>query len=100
MFWKLRIVKGSAGGYKRSRKGLYKVVLKTLSNSECSSDFLKEFNSYIKCKSELEVYWITQDNKKQYLIVFQYANKEDLYKSLKESPGELDFDTSSSYNII
>ncbi|RIB17448.1 kinase-like domain-containing protein [Gigaspora rosea] len=65
-----------------------KVALKTLPVSkENSNEFLREFKSHMNCRlsgSRLEVYGLTQNTKtKEYMMVFQYANKGDLHNYLK-----------------
>ncbi|RIB00988.1 kinase-like domain-containing protein [Gigaspora rosea] len=67
--------------YVRTREESSIVALKTLSGS------LKEFDNYVKCNfyvSKLKIYGLTQNSENKYLIVFQYADNENLYKFLEK----------------
>ncbi|RIB27230.1 kinase-like domain-containing protein [Gigaspora rosea] len=80
--------------YKRSRRLPYVVALKTFPGSKTDvSSVLKEFKSHMKCRlegAELEMYGLTQNTKNNdYLMVFQYANKGNLRKFLRENFNEL-----------
>ncbi|RIB07626.1 kinase-like domain-containing protein [Gigaspora rosea] len=84
--------------YKSAREPNSIVALKTLINSkENNTDFLKEFRSFMTCKlnySKLAIYGITQNTEtKEYMMVFQYANKGSLHKYLSKNFNELTWQT-------
>ncbi|RIB27699.1 kinase-like domain-containing protein [Gigaspora rosea] len=68
------------------------VALKTLPGSQ--NNFLREFENYMKFRSvciELEVYGLTRNLKKEYLMVFQYANVGNLRNYLTSHFKELNW---------
>ncbi|RIB06847.1 kinase-like domain-containing protein [Gigaspora rosea] len=85
--------------YVRTREPFSTVALKTLSDSNKNShDFLKEFESHMKCnkvwESKLQIYGLTQNTKtNEYLMVFQYANNGSLYKFLRTNFQDLTWQT-------
>ncbi|RIB30330.1 kinase-like domain-containing protein [Gigaspora rosea] len=72
------------GELKQSRTPSCVVALKTLSGPQ--KNFLREFKSYTELRlvgSNFEVYGLTQNTtNKEYLMVFQYANRGSLHKFL------------------
>ncbi|RIB20018.1 kinase-like domain-containing protein [Gigaspora rosea] len=83
-----RIIEGNNDvGYARSRKRC-KVALKTLSSPQTSSNFLTEFQNHMQCRlggSELEIYGLTQNENKDYLMVLQYAIRGNLHEFLQQN---------------
>ncbi|RIB02263.1 kinase-like domain-containing protein [Gigaspora rosea] len=93
--------------YKRSRRLAYIVAIKTFPGSKTDdSKFLEEFKNHMNCRlegTELEMYGLTRYTNKNdteknkslnldvgdYLMVFQYANKGNLRKFLRENFSEL-----------
>ncbi|RIB24791.1 kinase-like domain-containing protein [Gigaspora rosea] len=76
--------------FTQTREPSSTVALKTLSGSkEISLDFLKEFDSHVKCTfldSKLKIYGLTQNTEtKKYLMVFQFANNGSLHKFLRKN---------------
>ncbi|RIB24838.1 kinase-like domain-containing protein, partial [Gigaspora rosea] len=80
----------------QSRKQSCKVALKTLST-------LKEFENHVQCRLNgigLEVYGMTQDTETQkYLMVFQYADKGNLYEFLISNFKQLDWESKLTFLI-
>ncbi|RIB17452.1 kinase-like domain-containing protein [Gigaspora rosea] len=102
-FDKLNIIKeiGKGGfgtvflaNFQQNASQSIKVAIKTLPGSKKNSnDFLREFKSHMHCRlsgSRLEVYGLTRNTEtKEYMMVFQYANKGDLHNYLKLNFEEL-----------
>ncbi|RIB17610.1 kinase-like domain-containing protein [Gigaspora rosea] len=88
-----RTVEKIGEGYKQSRRIPYVVALKTLPGSKSdASEFLNEFKTHMECRLEgieLEIYGLTQNEKDEYLMVFQYANRGSLYEFLTQNFSEL-----------
>ncbi|RIB25740.1 hypothetical protein C2G38_2066781 [Gigaspora rosea] len=92
-----RMVEGDDSlGYVRRRKKPFEVALKTLTGSQTSSSkFLNEFKNHMQCRLEgsaLEVYGLTQNTESgQYIMVFQYANRGNLYEFLVKNFRDLEW---------
>ncbi|RIB11711.1 kinase-like domain-containing protein [Gigaspora rosea] len=84
-------------GNVRAREPSSIVALKTLASSKENNDFLKEFKSLMTCKLnyyKLAIYGITQNTEtKDYLMVFQYADKGSLQKYLTKNFCKLTWQT-------
>ncbi|RIB12413.1 kinase-like domain-containing protein [Gigaspora rosea] len=80
----------------RAREQSCKVALKTLST-------LKEFENHVQCRLNglgLEIYGITQHIETQtYLMVFQYANRGNMYDFLTSNFKELDWENKLKHLI-
>ncbi|RIB27226.1 hypothetical protein C2G38_2029544 [Gigaspora rosea] len=89
-----RTVEKGDSGHQRSRRLPYVVALKSLPGSKTIvSSVLNEFKNHMKCRlegAELEMYGLTQNTENNnYLMVYQYVNKGNLRKFLREHFSEL-----------
>ncbi|RIB21778.1 kinase-like domain-containing protein [Gigaspora rosea] len=112
-FNKLNVIKEiSEGGFgtvflanlQQNASQSIRVALKTLPGSKTNSnDFLREFKNHMYCRlsgSRLEVYGLTQNTEtKEYMMIFQYANKGDLHNYLTLNFEELTWEDKLSLLI-